>query len=183
MDYAKVASSSHQQVLSDNDPTISMSFLQDSVNNQPLTSNNAQTVIPPAGEASNKNITNETYFPRRKNAIILDNIQEISQDLCLRAVADIIGGRNIHYVSRLSGGRICMYLTNETHVNHLVQEGGVQIGPMLVTCRRYVSDATKFIVSNCPPELSDEELKKRLQPYGKIVSTPTRLKISTNRKT
>ncbi|XP_034254601.1 uncharacterized protein LOC117653207 [Thrips palmi] len=39
--------------------------------------------------------------------------------------------------------------------------------------------ATKFIVSNCPPEIHDEDLKDLLAPYGRVVSAPTRLKVST----
>lgn len=122
----------------------------------------------------------QTYVPIRKNAVIIDNTQEISQDQCLRAVADVVGGRNIHYCSRLSGGRVCIYLTDQDCVTSLVSQGGVTVGPIFLPCRRYVSDATKFIVSNCPPELSDEDLKSLLEPYGKIVSAPSRLRVTTS---
>jgi len=183
MDYARAASSSSgAQEIIVNSPVMSMSGSQTSQNNHSITSDPGQSGIPSSRnteESINQHNTNQAYTPKRQNAIILDNIQDLPQDLCLRAVADVIGGRNIHYVTRLSAGRICMYLTNETHVNHLTKEGGVQIGSQFITVRRYVTDATKFIVSNCPPELSDDDLKKLLSPYGKIVSAPTRLKIST----
>lgn len=120
-----------------------------------------------------------TYKPSRKNAVIIENTQEISQDQCLRAVANIIGGRNIHYCTRLSGGRICLYLTNQEYVNQLVTEGGIVVNQVYLTIRKYITEATKFVISNCPPEMTDESLKKILEPYGRVVSSPTRLKVST----
>lgn len=119
------------------------------------------------------------YIPSRKNAIILENAQNVSQDQCLRAVADVIGGVNIHYCSRLSGGRICLYLTNESHVEKMCQERGVIINSEFITCRRYMSEAKKFVISNCPPELSDDGLSEVMKPYGRIVSAPTRLRVTT----
>lgn len=129
----------------------------------------------------NKNNGNskEDYIPSRRSAIILENTQNVSQDQCLRAVADIIGGLNIHYCSRLSGGRICIYLTNESHVDKMCQERGVIINSEFIPCRRYVSEAKKFVISNCPPELSDDGLSELMKPYGRIVSTPTRLRVTT----
>ena len=124
--------------------------------------------------------TTSNYTPSRKNAILLENTANVSQDQCLRAVADLIGGSNIHYCSRLSGGRICLYLTNETLVDKMCQESGVVINEEFIPCRRYVTEAQKFVVSNCPPELSDDGLREILAPYGRIVSAPTRLRVTTN---
>lgn len=124
---------------------------------------------------------NNSYRPSRKYAVVLENTQNVNQELCLRAVADIIGGKNIHYCTRLSGGRTCLYLTNEDYVNKLCElEGIVTKGGEFHPCRRYITEATKFVISNCPPELDDEELKTLLQDYGRIVSTPARLRVSTS---
>jgi len=128
---------------------------------------------------NNLSSSSDQYIPSRKNAIILENIENVSQDQCLRAVADIIGGNNIHYCSRLSGGRICLYLTNESYVEKMCQESGVIINYEFIPCRRYVSEAKKVVVSNCPPELSDDALKDIMKPYGRIVSAPTRLRVTT----
>lgn len=128
-------------------------------------------------QASVNNNTN--YVPTRKAAIILENTQNVTQDECLRAVADIISGSNIHYCSRLSGGRICLYLSDESHVETMCEREGINISEQFITCRRYVSEATKFIISNCPPELTDDHLKELLEPYGRVVSAPARLRVST----
>lgn len=122
---------------------------------------------------------NLPYKPSRKNAVIVENTHETPQDHCLRAVANIIGGRNIHYCTRLSGGRICLYLTNQDIVNKLVTEGGIVVNDVYLPIRKYVTEATKFVISNCPPEMTDQSLKKILEPYGRVVSSPTRLKVST----
>lgn len=120
----------------------------------------------------------ETYTPTRKNAIIIENTQEVSQEKCLRAVADIIGGHNIHYCSKLSGGRFCVYLTSQKYVDQICDEG-ISIDYEFFPCRRYVTQSTKFIISNCPPEFSDDQLVTLLQPYGKISSPVTRLRVAT----
>lgn len=119
------------------------------------------------------------YKPSRKFAIVLENTQEVTQDQCLRAVADIVSGAHIHYVTRLSGARVCMYLTDENYVEKMCTEGGIVVSGQFIPCRRYVSEATKFVVSNCPPEMTDEELQKLMTPYGKIVSAPSRLRVNT----
>lgn len=137
----------------------------------------------PHGTTNNKTsstTSDQNYTPSRKNAIIIENTNETPQDSCLRKVADIIGGKNIHYCTRLSGGRICLYLTNEECVTKAVEEGGIIVNLVYLPIRRYVTEATKLVVSNCPPELDDEKLKEILKPYGRIVSSPTRLKVSTN---
>lgn len=180
MDYATAASSStvHQASLIPNF-SIPESEITPSASN--LTSKSAQMGLPPRTLLSNKSRqdTDLPYSPKRKNAILLENTQEFSQDQCLRVVADVVGGHNIHYCSRLSAGRMCMYLTDHTHVENICNEGGVLIGSVFIPCRRYVTDSTKFIISNCPPELQDDDLKKLLEPYGKVTSAPTRLKVST----
>lgn len=122
---------------------------------------------------------NQSYTPSRKNAIVLENTSAFTQDQVLRAVADCVGGSNIHYCTRLSNGRICLYLTNEECVNQITDDGGIIIGGIYVSCRRYVSEAKKIVISNCPPELTDNDLKKILEPYGRIVSAPNRLRVTT----
>lgn len=145
---------------------------------------NSRTTTPASTGTSNLSASSlsksaDTYAPSRRNAIIIENTHEIPQDRVLRAVADIIGGRNIHYCTRLSGGRICLYLTSEEWVNKAVNEGGIIVNSIYLPVRRYVTEATKVVVSNCPPELDDNKLKELLEPYGKVVSSPSRLKVST----
>ncbi|KAK3915908.1 hypothetical protein KUF71_025205, partial [Frankliniella fusca] len=140
-------------------------------------SNSAATAR--ASSAHNSD-TKKYPAPSRKMAIVIENTKEFSQDELLRAVADLVGGKNIQYCSRLSGGRFCLYLTNESAVTTLCHLGGVHVSNTFLSCRRYFTEATKFVISNCPPEMTDGALQKLLEPYGKIVSTPTRLGITTS---
>ncbi|KAK3913019.1 Transposon TX1 uncharacterized 82 kDa protein [Frankliniella fusca] len=117
--------------------------------------------------------------PSRKLSVILENTKECNQDDILRAVADVVGGNNILYASKLSGGRFCLYLSSESAVTTICARGGVNVNNSFLKCRKYVSDATKLLLSNCPPEMSDDTLLELLKPYGKAVSKPTRLGVST----
>lgn len=125
---------------------------------------------------------NNGYRPSRKFAIVLENTQNFNQNKCLRAVANVIGGNNIHYCTRLSGNRVCMYLTNEDFVIKMCDRAGVTVEEEFLPCRRYVSEAKKYIISNCPPELEDETLKSLFEEFGRIVSAPQRLKVTVNKE-
>lgn len=121
----------------------------------------------------------QTYSPSRKCAVVLQDTQGVTQDQCLRAVADQIGGHNIHYITRLSGQRICLYLTDQKTVDTICEGGGIAVDSQFIQIRRYITEAKKVVISNCPPEVSDEDLKKILSPYGTFASPPTRLKVTT----
>ncbi|KAK3916767.1 Transposon TX1 uncharacterized 82 kDa protein [Frankliniella fusca] len=119
------------------------------------------------------------YTPSRKFSVVLENTQDFNQDDLLRAAADIVGASNIQYVSKLSGGRFCLYLSSEVAVTNICDRGGVYINDTFLPCRKYATEATKFLISNCPPEMPDEALINLLKPFGKPVSKPTRLSVNT----
>lgn len=156
--------------------SISANQLNGNSTSSPLWADIASNSVPPQPQRAQE----AAHEPNKKNAIILEDTKNFSQDQVLRAVADIIGGRNIIYITRLSSGRICIYLANEESTNKIVGESGITINDVFLPCRKYISEATKVVVSNCPPEMSDESLKKVLEPYGRVVSPPTRLRVSTN---
>lgn len=128
---------------------------------------------------NNNNQAYDSYVPDRRFAVVLENCHQLTQETCLRAVADIIGGRNIHFCTKLSGGRICLYLTDQCCVDKICEEGGINIGLDFITTRKYISDSRKIIISNCPPELTDHELAALIKPYGKITSAFTKLRFAT----
>lgn len=118
-------------------------------------------------------------FPSRKLSVILENAKECNQDDILRAVADVVGAKNILYASKLSGARFCLYLSSESAVTTICARTGVYVNNSFLKCRKYVSDATQLLISNCPPEMSDDTLLDLLKPYGEAVSKPKRLGVST----
>lgn len=148
---------------------------------QQCNSTSASTLLQQDFQPTNPGNLNVSPFetvPSRKNAVVLENSQEFSQDQLLRATADLLGGQNIQYCAKLSGGRFCIYLSNESATTTICNQGLV-VNNTVLPCRRYASQATKFLISNCPPEMSDEALLKLLQRYGKPVSTPTKISVNT----
>lgn len=161
-------------------PTVSLDLTSTPTNmQQPPSSSFPPNQNGASGPRFQQDFNNNSYTPSRQNAIVLDSTQGVTQDQCLRAVADQIGGKNIHYVTRLSGGRICLYLTDSNCVDKAIDGGGIVVQGQFIPARRYVSQAKKVVISNCPPELTDDDLKAILQPFGKIVSPPTRLRVTT----
>lgn len=113
-----------------------------------------------------------TYVPNNKLAIIIDcQVNNMPAEECCEAVADIIPGSDMMFSSRLSGGRICVFLRNEQNVKSLVQEGGLLVRGNYLPIRRYVTQATKILLSNVSPIFSNDQLSKELTKFGKLAST------------
>lgn len=119
------------------------------------------------------------YVPNKKLGVVFEPVTGIPLEDYLRAVADKIGGLNIRYASRLSGGRVCVYLSHLNFVEELCAEGGVTICDIFVQCRRYVSAARKIVLSNVVPDIKNETLTRALQSFGQPTSSITEIPIST----
>jgi hypothetical protein len=111
------------------------------------------------------------YVPNNKLAIVLDCPAGISAEECCEAIADIVPGTDMMFSSRLSGGRLCVFLRTEENVTKLTQEGGIIVRGNYVPTRRYVTQATKIVLSNVSPIISNEKLSKELAKLGKLAST------------
>ena len=65
------------------------------------------------------NITEKSSFPTKEDAIVIDSIDNAQIKEYTLAVGNLIGPKNIKFVSRISKNRICMYLTDKKTVNKL----------------------------------------------------------------
>ena len=88
------------------------------------------------------------------------------------ACADEIGGQHIVHTGRLPGG-VVIFVSNTDIVERLCTSGLV-INDILHSIEPLVKPAIKLTISNCPPYLSDDDLKPYIEKHGKIVS-PVRL--------
>lgn len=121
--------------------------------------------------ATNESVpSNNDYTPNKKFAVILDSVESLTLNDYLLAAAKVVNGQNIRYASRISGGRICMYLTNEQFVDHIISKESLNVNDIYVPVRRYITASSKIIISNVLPDIPDELLSKSLHQYGKIVS-------------
>jgi uncharacterized protein (DUF2249 family) len=119
------------------------------------------------------------YTPHKKHGVIFEAVEGLSIEQYLREIADKIGGSNIKYASRLSGGRICIYLAAEVYVKQICTPGGINIGDLFIQCRPYIMASKRVVLSNVLPDIPDDVIQPLLQTFGKPTSQITQLPIST----
>lgn len=105
----------------------------------------------------------QVQYPTKEQAIIVDSVEGFSvQDYTL-AVRTIVQPSNIRYVSRISHGRICLYLSTKELVEDLVEKRAtVKIGTHNLTVRALVSKAKRIILSNVCPIIPSDAIAKEL---------------------
>lgn len=105
----------------------------------------------------------QVQYPTKEQAIIVDSVEGFSvQDYTL-AVGTIVQPSNIRYVSRISHGRICLYLSTKELVEDLVEKRAtVKIGTHNLTVRALVSKAKRIILSNVCPIIPSDAIAKEL---------------------
>jgi hypothetical protein len=123
--------------------------------------------------------TKANYTPHKKHGVIFEAIDGLTIEQYLRAIADHIGGINIKYASRLSGGRICVYLATEAHVQEICAPGGININDTFIPCRPYIMASKRVVLSNVLPDIPNETLMPLLHTFGKPTSLISSLSIST----
>jgi Zinc knuckle len=106
--------------------------------------------------------------PNRKNAVICEGINGIPITDCLIAIADIVSGLKISHASRISNGRVCVYLQDQESVNAVTEDGGFSVNGQFVSVRKYISGAQKVLLSNVLPDITNHQLVNALSKYGKM---------------
>ena len=73
-------------------------------------------------QQSNASYATVTQQPTKEQAILLDSIEGITiQDYAV-SIGNIIGPSNIKFISRISNGRICLYLSSKQVADNLVNK-------------------------------------------------------------
>jgi hypothetical protein len=150
---------------------------------QASTSSSTSKHTPPTnGEnttTSIKTIPDTEYSPHKKFEVIFEAVEGFSIEQYLRTIADDIGGSNIKYASRLSGGRICVHLAAESFVSQICASGCININNTFIQCRSYVMASKRVVLSNVLPGIPSETLIPSLRAFRKITYNITQLPIST----
>ncbi|KAF0047720.1 hypothetical protein F2P81_001353 [Scophthalmus maximus] len=83
-------------------------------------------------------------------------------DDCCHAVGDLIGDSSVKSASRMNGG-VVMFVGS---VANTVVESGIVINDAFVSGTSLVTPATRVTVSNIPPFIGDDYLRRELCKYG-----------------
>lgn len=128
----------------------------------------------PTNEKPTSKVSTSTLFPTKEHAFLLQSVDTISIHQYLRAVADVVGAKNIWFGSRLSLGRVAIYLRTAAQVDDFMEShGGVDLGNEFLPARRLITKATRLVLSNVCPTIPHVVLEKMLSSAVKLVSPMT----------
>ncbi|KAK2578375.1 hypothetical protein KPH14_000838 [Odynerus spinipes] len=112
-------------------------------------------------------VTQNFTFPTKEQAIIMDAIDGVPIKEYTMAIAKVISSVNIRFASRISNGRICMYLANQQLVEKLTDTNvNITIRTHLLRIRPLISRAKRIILSNVCPIIPHDIIEKKLIDMG-----------------
>ncbi|XP_054006593.1 uncharacterized protein LOC128891237 [Hylaeus anthracinus] len=111
--------------------------------------------------------TQSITFPTKEQAVIMDAIDGVAIKEFTLAIAKVISPGNIRFVSRVSNGRICMYLANQHLVEKLTDtDVNTKVANHTLRIRPLVSRAKRIILSNVCPIIPHEAIESKLLTMG-----------------
>ena len=109
-------------------------------------------------------VTQNSTFPTKEQAVILDAIEGIQVQEYVLQLAKIVEPRNIRFVSRISHGRICFYLNSKQTADNLTENHKkINIGSHELEIRPLISKAKRIILSNVCPIIPHHVIIEELQ--------------------
>ncbi|KAJ8677468.1 hypothetical protein QAD02_013255 [Eretmocerus hayati] len=146
------------------------------VNNQKFNSQVYNSQVPSSqapNPNSQANLRKSTYanvamlssLPEREEAIVIDSIEGLTNDDYIDGLEKMIDVKDIRAISKISGARVCVYLSNEDLVSQLknkvieVKEYSLRIKPLINNNRRVV-------ISNIHPDIPHESINEAMRKVG-----------------
>lgn len=111
----------------------------------------------------------------RRHAIKV--LSTLSVDECSIAVGNIVGHDNVVAASRMNNA-IVLFLSSVAKANEVVEKG-LSVNGLFTPVLPLSTPARKVTISNVPPFITDEMLKKELGRYGKLISPIKKILIGT----
>lgn len=116
--------------------------------------------------------TVDTMVKKEEDAIILPAIPGIHDHAYAVAVAALVGPRNVFFVSKISNGRVIIFLKDETMAQTFVNNHPtITVGTTQdVPVRLYVNPAIKLRIAQSYPFISNQDISEQLKGYVDLIS-------------
>lgn len=136
-------------------------------------SNNASSGNMVRKPTSFSNIVKASSCPKKDQAIIFPAIDGLQVKDYVFATGDIIDPKDIHFASRMSNNRICLYFSSKEIVEKFVgNKGGIDINGMFIPARKLVQPAKRIIISNVQPVIPQHIIEEELKDKGIKLLSP-----------
>lgn len=122
------------------------------MNSQPLVNNPSYATV-----------TQNTMFPKKDQAIIIDALENVQIKDYAQALGKIIDPSQIRFLSRISNNRICIYVSSKVIADEIVDKiKYVTIQNQKLPIRPLISRNRRIIISNVCPIIPHIEIEKKL---------------------
>nr|CAI5854048.1 unnamed protein product [Callosobruchus analis] len=117
--------------------------------------------------------------PSKEQAVVFNAIDGVRIQDYLLNLGPLVDPKHILFCSRISNGRICVYLSSKNVVDlFMEQHGEITIQSETVKARRLVTPTDRLVISNVCPRIPHNILKDSLLQLGlQLVSPITFLRI------
>lgn len=109
-----------------------------------------------------KSYAGAVNHPSKEQAIILDAIENVSQDEYAREIGNLIGPKQVRFSSKVSKNRICIYVATKDIAKELIEKHKyitIAGKPLEI---RPLNANKRVIISNVHPYIPHEEIEKQL---------------------
>jgi len=127
--------------------------------------NNENNVKSYAAATGRESFATNFVFPGRDQGLLLPALSGISKNEFIVGIGKLVGPKNVIFASRISNGRICIYLSSKDILDKFMQEHkGIKLGDEFLAARRLITPSKKVILSNVSPSIPNsviyDELKR-----------------------
>ena len=106
-------------------------------------------------------------FPKKDQAIVIESLPQIPISEYLVEIGRIIGPSNIRFASKISNGRVCMFLASKQVADDLTDKhSSVNIRGHSLELRPLITNYKKLILSNVCPVIPHSFIKSELERIG-----------------
>ena len=111
--------------------------------------------------------TSAPQFPAKEQAIVMNAVDDLKLTDYVVAIGNIVQPKNIIFASRISNGRICIYMSSKLLVDQVVADHPViTIKDFEVNIRRLMNPARRIIFSNVCPSVPHNVIENLVQTLG-----------------
>lgn len=105
----------------------------------------------------------ETESFNRKQAIILNAVEQLRNIDYVAHIGTLVGPNNIKAISRISKGRICIFLAKVELVEQVVRDHSItEINGYQINIRRLITPSRRIIMSNVCPSIPNDVLERAI---------------------
>lgn len=133
------------------------------------------TMNSPPNTQSYAGMASRIAFPKKEQAIVIESIEGLTVHDYTVAVGKLVNPTNIRFVSRISQGRICLYLSSTELVTRLTSPGNnkITINSKMLEIRPLIANTQRIILSNVCPIIPHDVITEKLKEIG--ISLKSRL--------